>query len=145
MKQNKILALVLVFLCVMAVSACTRSNAMTGGSSWPLMTTSSTPPTVPMSRQSITVKNFGDTRKMIKAVYHSTRLRPLMGPMSLSEPMIISSIFSTKKTELLPLPQQSEITKIRSSPHRSSLTGKFTLPPAAVWSAPIPSMSPVRH
>ena len=38
MKQNKILALVLVFLCVMAVSACTRSNAMTGGSSWPGMT-----------------------------------------------------------------------------------------------------------
>ena len=38
MKQNKVLALVLVFLCVMAVSACTRSNAMTGGSSWPGMT-----------------------------------------------------------------------------------------------------------
>lgn len=38
MKKNQIFALVLVFLCVLAVSACTRSNAMTGGSSWPGMT-----------------------------------------------------------------------------------------------------------
>ena len=38
MKQNKLFAMVLVFLCVMAVSACTRSNALTGGSSWPGIT-----------------------------------------------------------------------------------------------------------
>lgn len=38
MKQNKLFALALVFLCVMAVSACTRSNALTGGSSWPGIT-----------------------------------------------------------------------------------------------------------
>ena len=38
MKKNQIFALVLIFLCVLAVSACTRSNTMTGGSSWPGMT-----------------------------------------------------------------------------------------------------------
>lgn len=34
MKENKIIALVLVFLCIAAVSACTRSDALTGSSSW---------------------------------------------------------------------------------------------------------------
>ena len=38
MKKNQIFALVLVLLCGLAISACTQSNAMTGGSSWPGMT-----------------------------------------------------------------------------------------------------------
>lgn len=38
MKINKSIALVLLFLCVMAVSACTRNSAMTGSNSWPGMT-----------------------------------------------------------------------------------------------------------
>lgn len=38
MKQNQIIALALLFLCVLAVSACTSSSAMTGNSSWPGIT-----------------------------------------------------------------------------------------------------------
>lgn len=38
MKQNKIIALVLVLLCVLAVSACTRNAQLTGATSWPGMT-----------------------------------------------------------------------------------------------------------
>lgn len=38
MKYNKQLALGLLFLCIMAVSACTSSSALTGNSSWPGIT-----------------------------------------------------------------------------------------------------------
>ena len=38
MKNNKILALALLILCTIAVSACTNSSALTGNSSWPGMT-----------------------------------------------------------------------------------------------------------
>ena len=38
MKQNQILALALLFLCVLAVSACTSSSALNGSSSWPGLT-----------------------------------------------------------------------------------------------------------
>ena len=38
MKRNTLFALSLIIFCVLAVSACTRSNALTGGSSWPGLT-----------------------------------------------------------------------------------------------------------
>ena len=38
MKQNKFLALALLFLCALAISACTSSSALTGNTSWPGMT-----------------------------------------------------------------------------------------------------------
>ena len=38
MKQNKLFAIALLFLCVIAVSACTRNAQLTGGSNWPGLT-----------------------------------------------------------------------------------------------------------